>query len=154
LRRRERDAAAPQNQTHAAGDRHYPAKENIVIDSVATEHAPKAVGPYSQAIKANGFLFLSGQIALDPRTQQLVQGDVATQTERVLENLKAVVEAAGSTLARVVKTTVFLADMNDFAKMNEVYARYFAAPLPARSTVQVARLPRDSRVEIDLIALL
>ena len=125
-----------------------------MIDSVATEHAPKAVGPYSQAIKANGFIFLSGQIPLDPRTQQLVKGDVAIETERVLENLKAVVEAAGSSLQRVVKTTVFLADMDDFAKMNEVYTRYFAAPLPARSTVQVARLPRDARVEIDLIALL
>ncbi len=125
-----------------------------MIDSVATEHAPKAVGPYSQAIRVNGFIFLSGQIALDPRTQQLVEGDVAMETERVLENLKAVVEAAGSSLQRVVKTTVFLADMNDFAKMNEVYARYFATPLPARSTVQVARLPRDARVEVDLIALL
>jgi 2-iminobutanoate/2-iminopropanoate deaminase len=154
LRRRERDAAAPHNQTHAAGYRHYQAKEIIVIDSVATEHAPKAVGPYSQAIRVNGFIFLSGQIALDPRTQQLVEGDVAMETERVLENLKAVVEAAGSSLQRVVKTTVFLADMNDFAKMNEVYARYFATPLPARSTVQVARLPRDARVEVDLIALL
>jgi 2-iminobutanoate/2-iminopropanoate deaminase len=154
LRRRERDAAAPHNQTHAAGYRHYQAKEIIVIDSVATEHAPKAVGPYSQAIRVNGFIFLSGQLALDPRTQQLVEGDVAMETERVLENLKAVVEAAGSSLQRVVKTTVFLADMNDFAKMNEVYARYFATPLPARSTVQVARLPRDARVEVDLIALL
>jgi len=125
-----------------------------VIDSVATEHAPKAVGPYSQAIRVNGFIFLSGQIALDPRTQQLVEGDVAMETERVLENLKAVVEAACSSLQRVVKTTVFLADMNDFVKMNEVYARYFATPLPARSTVQVARLPRDARVEVDLIALL
>jgi len=125
-----------------------------VIDSVATEHAPKAVGPYSQAIRVNGFIFLSGQIALDPRTQQLVEGDVAMETERVLENLKAVVEAAGSSLQRVVKTTVVLADMNDVAKMNEVYARYFATPLPARSTVQVARLPRDARVEVDLIALL
>ena len=125
-----------------------------MIDSVATEHAPKAVGPYSQAIRVNGFIFLSGQIALDPRTQQLVEGDVAMETERVLENLKAVVEAACSSLQRVVKTTVFLADMNDFVKMNEVYARYFATPLPARSTVQVARLPRDARVEVDLIALL
>lgn len=125
-----------------------------MLESVATGNAPKAVGPYSQAVKANGFIFLSGQIPLDPQTQQLVQGDVAKETERVLENLKAVVEAAGSSLSRVVKTTVFLADMNDFAKMNEVYARYFCAPLPARSTVQVARLPRDARVEIDLIALL
>jgi len=126
-----------------------------MIESVATEHAPKAIGPYSQAIKANGLLFASGQVALDPRTQQLVQGgDVAVETERVLENLKAVVEAAGSSLAHVVKTTVYLADLGDFAKMNEVYARYFGERPPARATVQVARLPRDARVEIDLIALL
>jgi len=126
-----------------------------MIESVATEHAPKAIGPYSQAIKANGLLFASGQVALDPRTQQLVQGgDVAVETERVLENLKAVVEAAGSSLAHVVKTTVYLADLGDFAKMNEVYARYFGERPPARATVQVSRLPRDARVEIDLIALL
>jgi 2-iminobutanoate/2-iminopropanoate deaminase len=125
-----------------------------VIEAVATQHAPKAIGPYSQAIKANGFVYASGQLALDPRTQQLVQGDVAAETERTLENLKAVVEAAGSSLARVVKTTVYLADMADFAKMNEVYARYFPGTAPARATVQVARLPRDARVEIDLIALL
>jgi 2-iminobutanoate/2-iminopropanoate deaminase len=127
--------------------------ELIVIEAVATEHAPKAIGPYSQAIKANGFIYLSGQVALDPRTQQLVQGDVAVETERTLENLKAVVEAAGSSLSRAVKTTVYLADMSDFAKMNEVYARYFPATPPARATVQVSRLPRDARVEIDLIAL-
>lgn len=125
-----------------------------MIEAVATQHAPKAIGPYSQAIKANGFVYASGQLALDPRTQQLVQGDVAAETERTLENLKAVVEAAGSSLARVVKTTVYLADMADFAKMNEVYARYFPGTAPARATVQVARLPRDARVEIDLIALL
>jgi len=125
-----------------------------MIDAVATEHAPKAIGPYSQGIKANGLVFVSGQVALDPRTQQLVQGDVAVETERVLENLKAVVEAAGSSLARTVKTTVYLADLGDFAKMNEVYARYFGERPPARATVQVARLPRDARVEIDLIALL
>lgn len=125
-----------------------------MIEAVATQHAPKAIGPYSQAIKANGFVYASGQLALDPRTQQLVQGDVAAETERTLKNLKAVVEAAGSSLARVVKTTVYLADMADFAKMNEVYARYFPGTAPARATVQVARLPRDARVEIDLIALL
>ena len=126
-----------------------------MIESVATEHAPKAIGPYTQAIKANGLLFASGQVALDPRTQQLVQGgDVAIETERVLENLKAVVEAAGSSLAHTVKTTVYLADLGDFAKMNEVYARYFGERPPARATVQVSRLPRDARVEIDLIALL
>jgi 2-iminobutanoate/2-iminopropanoate deaminase len=125
-----------------------------VIEAVATGSAPKAIGPYSQAVKANGFVFASGQVALDPQTQQLVQGDVATQTERTLENLKAVVEAAGTSLARAVKTTVYLADMADFAKMNEVYARFFPGTPPARATVQVSRLPRDARVEIDLIALL
>ena len=125
-----------------------------MIEPVATDHGPKAIGPYSQAIKANGFVFLSGQIALDPRTQQIVEGDVAAQTVRVLENLKGIVEAAGSSMQRVVKTTVFLADMNDFAAMNEVYGRYFVVHPPARSTVEVARLPRNVRVEIDLIALL
>ena len=125
-----------------------------MIEPVATDRGPKAIGPYSQAIKANGFVFLSGQIALDPHTQQIIAGDVAAQTERVLENLKGIVEAAGSSIQRVVKTTVFLADMDDFPAMNEVYARYFVTHLPARSTVEVARLPRDVRVEIDLIALL
>jgi len=125
-----------------------------VIEPVATNRGPKAIGPYSQAIKANGFVFLSGQVAFDPQTQQMVDGDVSRQTERVLENLKGIVEAAGSSLNHVVKTTVFLADMNDFAAMNEVYGRYFTSHLPARSTIQAARLPRDARVEIDLIALL
>jgi len=125
-----------------------------VIETVATDRGPKAIGPYSQAIRANGFVFLSGQIPLDPKTQQVVEGNIAVQTERVLENLKAVVEAAGSTIERVVKTTVFLADMDDFAAMNEVYARYFATHAPARSTVEVSRLPRNVRVEIDLVALL
>jgi 2-iminobutanoate/2-iminopropanoate deaminase len=125
-----------------------------VIETVATDRGPKAIGPYSQAIRANGFVFLSGQIPLDPKTQLVVEGDAAVQTERVLENLKAVVEAAGSSLQRVVKTTVFLADMNDFAAMNDVYARYFVTHPPARSTVEVARLPKNVRVEIDLIALL
>lgn len=125
-----------------------------MIEPVATDRGPKAIGPYSQAIRANGLVFLSGQIPLDPKTQQLVEGDVATQTERVLENLKGVVEAAGSSLQHVVKTTVFLADMNDFSVMNEVYARYFVNHPPARSTVEVSRLPKNARVEIDLIALL
>jgi 2-iminobutanoate/2-iminopropanoate deaminase len=125
-----------------------------MIETVATDRGPKAIGPYSQAIRANGFVFLSGQIPLDPKTQQVVEGDAAVQTERVLENLKGVVEAAGSSLQHVVKTTVFLADMNDFAAMNEVYARYFAAHPPARSTVEVSRLPKNVRIEIDLIALL
>ena len=120
---------------------------------IATDRGPKAIGPYSQAIRANGLIFVSGQIALDPSTQLLVAGDIKTQTERVMENLKGIVEAAGSTLDRVVRTTVFLADMNEFASMNEIYAGYFPGQPPARSTVQAARLPRDVRVEIDLIAL-
>lgn len=122
-------------------------------DVIATEKGPKAIGPYSQAIRANGFIFISGQVAFDPATGQLVEGDVAKQTERVLENLKAIAEAAGSSLDQAVKATVFLKDMNDFVKMNEVYARYFANHPPARATVEVARLPRDVRVEIDLITL-
>jgi len=122
-------------------------------DVIATDSGPKAIGPYSQAVRANGFVFVSGQIALDPRTQQLVSGEIKVQTERVLENLKAILNAAGSSLEKVVRTTVFLADMNEFAAMNEVYARYFAEQAPARSTVQAARLPRDVRVEIDVIAL-
>ena len=120
---------------------------------IATERGPKAIGPYSQAIKANGLVFLSGQIPLDPATQQLITGDVAAQTERVLQNIAAILDAAGTSLARVVKTTVFLKNMNDFAAMNEVYGRHFAAEPPARSTVEVARLPKDVLVEIDVIAL-
>jgi 2-iminobutanoate/2-iminopropanoate deaminase len=125
-----------------------------VKEIIATDRGPKAIGPYSQAIRANGFLFVSGQIPLDPATQQPVSGDIQAQTERVLENLKGIVEAAGSSLDRVVRATVFLADMNEFAAMNEVYGRYFRNQPPARSTVQVSRLPRDVRVEIDVIALL
>jgi 2-iminobutanoate/2-iminopropanoate deaminase len=125
-----------------------------MIETVATDRGPKAIGPYSQAIRANGFVFLSGQIPIDPKTQQIVEGNASVQTERVLENLKGVVEAAGSSMQRVVKATVFLADMNDFAEVNEVYARYFFAHPPARSTVEVSKLPRNVRVEIDLIALL
>lgn len=120
---------------------------------ISTDKAPKAIGPYSQAIKAGGFVFTAGQVAFDPATGQLVEGDVARQTARVLDNLKAIVEAAGSSLDRAVKTTVYLKDMNDFAAMNEVYARYFPKNPPARSTVEAARLPRDVRVEIDLIAV-
>lgn len=119
---------------------------------VSTEKAPKAIGPYSQAVVLNGVAFLSGQIPLDPATGQLVEGDIAAQTERVLENLKAVLEACGASLESVLKTTVFLKDMSDFPKMNEVYARYFSSNPPARSTVQAARLPRDVNVEIDAIA--
>jgi 2-iminobutanoate/2-iminopropanoate deaminase len=120
---------------------------------ISTASAPKAIGPYSQAIKANGFIFTAGQIALDPATGQLLEGDVARQTARVLDSLKGIVEAAGSSLARAVKATVYLKDMNDFAAMNEVYARYFPTDPPARSTVEAARLPRDVRVEIDLVVL-
>lgn len=120
---------------------------------VQTEKAPAAIGPYSQAVKAGGFVFLSGQVALDPASGQVVAGDVRAQTERVLQNLQAVLAAAGSSLAAVVKTTVFLADMNDFAAMNEVYGRFFSSDPPARATVQAARLPKDVQVEIDLIAL-
>jgi 2-iminobutanoate/2-iminopropanoate deaminase len=119
---------------------------------ISTEQAPKAIGPYSQAVISNGFAFLSGQIPLDPATNQLIEGGIAAQTERVLENLKSVLEAAGSSLDRVVKTTVYLKDMGEFAKMNEVYGRYFSSNAPARATVQAARLPRDVAVEIDCIA--
>lgn len=122
-------------------------------DAIVTDFGPRAIGPYSQAIRANGFIFVSGQIALDPRTQELVSGDVTVQTERVLENVKGILQAAGSSLEKVVRSTVFLADMNEFAPMNQVYARYFRQDPPARSTVQAARLPRDVRVEIDVIAL-
>ena len=120
---------------------------------ISTDSAPKAIGPYSQAVVHNGVAYLSGQIPLDPASGQLVEGDVAVQTERVIENLKAVLEASGSSLAHVLKTGVFLKDMGDFPKMNEVYGRYFGESLPARATVEVARLPRDVRVEIDCIAI-
>jgi 2-iminobutanoate/2-iminopropanoate deaminase len=120
---------------------------------ISTKDAPQAIGPYSQAVKAGGFVFASGQIPLDPETGEFVAGGVAEQTEQVLKNLSAVLEAAGTKLASVVKTTVFLADMNDFAAMNEVYARFFAENPPARATVEAARLPRDARVEIEAIAL-
>ena len=121
---------------------------------VLTPRGPKPIGPYSQAIKANGLLFVSGQIALDPITGEFAGADVRKQTERVLENLKAILEAGGTSLKHVVKTTVFLKDMNDFPAMNETYARYFDSAPPARSTVQAARLPKDALVEIDVIALL
>jgi 2-iminobutanoate/2-iminopropanoate deaminase len=124
-----------------------------VKDVISTDRGPKAIGPYSQAIRANGFVFVSGQTPLDPLTGQVIEGDTARQTARVLDNLKAIAEAAGSSLDRAVKVGVFLKDMNDFQAMNEIYGRYFGKNPPARTTVEVARLPRDVRVEIDLIAL-
>ena len=120
---------------------------------ISTKDAPQAIGPYSQAVKANGFVFTSGQVAIDPSSQQVIAGDVATQTERVLRNLSEILEAAGSGLGKVVRCTVFLKNMNDFAAMNEVYGKYFSSAPPARSTVEVARLPKDVLVEIDVIAL-
>ena len=123
-------------------------------DVVLTDKGPKPIGPYSQAIKSGGFLFASGQVALDPRSNEFSAGDIRQQTERVLENIKAILEAGGVNLHHVVKTTVFLKDMNEFAAMNEVYGKYFTAAPPARSTVQVARLPKDALVEIEVIASL
>lgn len=121
---------------------------------VQTDRAPGAIGPYSQAIKAGGFVFASGQIPIDPETGQFVPGGVAEQTEQVLKNLAAVLEAAGSSLSHVVKTTVFLADMKEFTAMNEVYGKFFTAAPPARATVAAAGLPKDARVEIEAVALL
>jgi len=120
--------------------------------AVSSPDAPKAIGPYSQAVRAGQFLFASGQVPLDPATGQIVAGDIAAQTRRVFDNLGAVLKAGGRSFADVVRTTVFLADMNDFAAVNDVYGTYFSEPYPARATVQVARLPKDARVEIDLIA--
>jgi 2-iminobutanoate/2-iminopropanoate deaminase len=120
---------------------------------VSTKDAPQAIGPYSQAIKANGFVFVSGQVAIDPATQQVISGDAVTQADRVLKNLSAILQASGSSLEKVVRSTVFLKNMGDFAAMNEVYARYFPSAPPARSTVEAARLPKDVLVEIDVIAL-
>ena len=122
-------------------------------EKIATNDAPQAIGPYSQAIKANGFVFCSGQVALDPANQQFTGGDVAAQTERVMKNLAGVLKAAGTGFDKVVRTTVFLTTMDHFAAMNEVYARHFPAPHPARSTVAVAQLPKGALVEIDVIAL-
>ena len=120
--------------------------------AVSSPDAPKAIGPYSQAVRAGQLLFLSGQVPIDPATGQLIEGDIAAQTRRVFDNLAAVLKAGGRSFADVVRTTVFLADMNDFAAMNDVYGQYFQQPYPARATVQVAWLPKDARVEIDLIA--
>jgi 2-iminobutanoate/2-iminopropanoate deaminase len=120
--------------------------------AVSTDGAPKAIGPYSQAVRVGQLLFVSGQVPLDPATGAMIDGDIAPQTRRVLDNIGAVLEAGQRSFADVVRTTVFLADMNDFAAMNDVYGQYFAEPYPARATVQVARLPKDARVEIDVIA--
>ena len=120
--------------------------------AVTSVAAPKAIGPYSQAVRAGDLLFLSGQIPLDPSTGQIVDGDIAAQTRRVMDNLAAVLASAGLSFANVVRTTIYLADLGDFAKVNEVYGSYLSEPFPARATVQVARLPRDSRVEIDAVA--
>jgi 2-iminobutanoate/2-iminopropanoate deaminase len=122
--------------------------------AVSSDGAPKAIGPYSQAIRTGSLLFVSGQIPLDPATGQMVSGDIAAETHRVFQNLREILKAGGATLDDVVRTTVYLADMNDFAAMNEVYATYFSSPAPARATVQVARLPKDARVEIDVVASL
>jgi 2-iminobutanoate/2-iminopropanoate deaminase len=124
-----------------------------VKEIIQTDHAPQAIGPYSQAVKANGLVFASGQIPIDPGTGQFVEGGIEAQTEQVLKNLSALLEASGSSLDRVIKTTVFLADMQEFGAMNEVYGRFFAIEPPARATVEAARLPRDARVEIEAIAL-
>ena len=121
---------------------------------ITTDRGPKPIGPYSQAIKANGFVYVSGQVALDPKTGEMMAGDIEQQTERTIENLKAIVEASGTQLNHVVKTTVYLKNMDDFPAMNEVYARFFTLSPPARSTVQAARLPKDALVEIDAIAAL
>jgi 2-iminobutanoate/2-iminopropanoate deaminase len=124
-----------------------------VKEIIKTERAPNAIGPYSQAVRAGGFIFCSGQIPFDPETGEFVPGGIQEQTEQVLRNLMAVLEAAGSSLDRVVKTTVFLSNLNDFGAMNEVYARFFDEACPARSTIEASRLPRDARIEIELIAL-
>jgi 2-iminobutanoate/2-iminopropanoate deaminase len=134
----------------------YATKKEVgasVKEIVQTDRAPQAIGPYSQAVKANGLIFASGQIPTDPETGVFVPGGIVEQTEQVLKNLAAVLEAAGSSLGQVVKTTVFLLDMGEFAQMNEVYGKFFATQPPARATVQAARLPRDARVEIEVIAL-
>jgi 2-iminobutanoate/2-iminopropanoate deaminase len=125
-----------------------------VKEIVATERAPRAIGPYSQAVRSGNFLFASGQIPIDPATGEFVAGGISEQTEQVMRNVSAILEAAGAGLQQVVKTTVFLADMDDFTAMNEVYGRFFGEDPPARATVQAARLPRDARVEIEAIAIL
>jgi 2-iminobutanoate/2-iminopropanoate deaminase len=127
-------------------------EDHVSKQAISTAQAPAAIGPYSQAIRSGNLIFVSGQIPLDPATGQLVEGDAGVQTERVLRNLAAILEAAGASLAQVLKTTVYLKDLGDFGKMNEVYARFFGDRPPARATVEVARLPRDVSVEIELVA--
>jgi 2-iminobutanoate/2-iminopropanoate deaminase len=122
--------------------------------AVATDKAPKAIGPYSQGVRAGNLLFVSGQVPIDPATGNIIDGDIAAQTDRVMRNLAAILEAGGATMDNVVRCTVYLADMNDFAAMNEVYGSYFSQPAPARATIQAVRLPKDARVEIDVIAAL
>ena len=122
-------------------------------DVIATKEGPQAIGPYSQAIRVNGFIFVSGQVAIDPANQQFIAGDIAAQTDRAIKNLAGILKAAGSSLEKVVRATVFLKNMSDFAAMNEVYGKYFSSAPPARSTVEVARLPKEALVEIDVIAL-
>ena len=125
-----------------------------MLSAISTGAAPKALGPYSQGIRAGEFLFVSGQVPIDPATGELVQGGIAVQTRRVLENIEAILKAGGASFGQVVRTTVYLADLGDFGAMNEVYATFFTPPQPARSTIQAARLPRGARIEIDLIAFL
>src|SRR5215211_5984569 len=125
-----------------------------MLSAVSTGSAPKALGPYSQAIRAGEFLFVSGQVPIDPATGNLVEGDIPDQTRRALQNIGAILSAAGTSFQQVVRTTVYLADLSDFGAMNEVYATFFTSPQPARSTIQAARLPREARVEIDVIAFL
>jgi 2-iminobutanoate/2-iminopropanoate deaminase len=150
-------ALPAQRQSHQGGIAHPHgfarfAGFAFMKQAISAPGAPRAIGPYSQAVRAGQLLFLSGQVALDPASGQMIEGGIAEQTRRVFDNLGAVLAAAGRSFADVVRTTVFLADMNDFAAMNEVYGQYFKEPFPARATVQVARLPKDARVEIDLIA--
>ena len=125
-----------------------------IRQAVATDKAPKAIGPYSQGIRSGNLLFVSGQVPIDPATGNIIEGDIKTQTDRVMRNLTAILEAAGGTMDNVLRCTVYLADMNDFAAMNEVYGSYFSQPAPARATIQAVRLPKDARVEIDVIASL
>ena len=123
-----------------------------MLSAVSTESAPKALGPYSQAVRAGQFLFVSGQVPIDPATGQMVAGDIAEQTRRVFQNIGEILSAGGASFQRVVRTSVYLADLSDFAAMNDIYATFFTPPQPARSTIQAARLPRDARIEVDVIA--